>query len=240
MGSNQPTQRRRIAFFDMLRGFTIISMVLFHAAYDAAYIYGFDVPWFQGTLFQDIWRASISWVFLALAGWMTSCSRNNLKRAAVYGSAALVVWAATTVAALDTPVSFGILFCMAASTAIYAVLNPLLKRLHPAIPCISALILFLLTLDVPHRLYQIEGLACLGFPAAGFTSGDYYPIVPFTFMYLAGAYASQLFSRIRPEGYPAWMYVDAVPALSRIGKLSLPIYLIHQPLLIVIFELVCR
>ena len=59
-------------------------------------------------------------------------------------------------------------------------------------------------------------------------------------MYLAGAYASQLFSRIRPEGYPAWMYVDAVPVLSRIGKLSLPIYLIHQPLLIVIFELVCR
>lgn len=240
MGSNQATQRRRIAFFDMLRGFTIISMVLFHAAYDAAYIYGFDMPWFQGTLFQDIWRASISWAFLALAGWMTSCSRNNLKRAAVYGSAALVVWAATTVAALDTPVSFGILFCMAASTAIYAVLNPLLKRLHPAIPCAVALILFLLTLDVPHRLYQVEGLAWLGFPDAGFTSGDYYPIVPFTFMYLAGAYASQLFSRIRPEGYPAWMYVDAVPALSRIGKLSLPIYLIHQPLLIVIFELVCR
>lgn len=240
MGSNQATQRRRIAFFDMLRGFTIISMVLFHAAYDAAYIYGFDMPWFQGTLFQDIWRASISWVFLALAGWMISCSRNNLKRAAVYGSAALVVWAATTVAALDTPVSFGILFCMAASTAIYVALNPLLKHLHPAIPCAAAFILFLLTLDVPHRLYQVEGLAWLGFPAAGFTSGDYYPIVPFTFMYLAGAYASQLFSRIRPEGYPAWMYVDAVPALSRIGKLSLPIYLIHQPLLIVIFELVCR
>ena len=38
-------QKPRIAFFDSLRGFTIISMVAFHAAYDAAYLYGFEIPW---------------------------------------------------------------------------------------------------------------------------------------------------------------------------------------------------
>ena len=65
-------RKPRIAFFDSLRGFTIISMVAFHAAYDAAYLYGFEIPWFTDPIIQTVWRSSISWVFLALAGWMTS------------------------------------------------------------------------------------------------------------------------------------------------------------------------
>lgn len=231
--------RRRIAFFDMLRGFTIVSMVLFHAAYDAAYLYGFDMPWFQGTLFQDIWRASISWTFLALAGWMTTLSRSNFKRAALYGAAALVVWIATSVASVDTAVSFGILFCMAASTLICAVAKPVLDRMNPMADALVFLGLFVLTLDVPHRLYPVGGLAWLGFPGPGFSSGDYYPIIPFTFMYLFGAMAARSHTRCAGAEYPAWMYVNALPPLSAIGRLSLPIYLLHQPLLLVLFELLC-
>ncbi len=62
--------RERICLFDTLRGFTIISMVLFHAAYDATYLFGFDIPWFSDPVAQNIWRCSISWVFLLLAGWV--------------------------------------------------------------------------------------------------------------------------------------------------------------------------
>ena len=61
-------RKPRIAFFDSLRGFTIISMVAFHAAYDAAYLFGFEIPWFTDPIIQTVWRSSISWVFLALAG----------------------------------------------------------------------------------------------------------------------------------------------------------------------------
>lgn len=49
----------RIAVFDTLRGLTIISMVLFHATYDIAYIYGVALPWFTTGPFQNIWRCSI-------------------------------------------------------------------------------------------------------------------------------------------------------------------------------------
>lgn len=77
-GERKPAER--IVFFDTLRGLTILSMVAFHTTYDLAYLYGYDMPWFTSTLFQDIWRASISWTFLILAGWMTQHSRNNLKR----------------------------------------------------------------------------------------------------------------------------------------------------------------
>lgn len=241
MGASQTkTLRQRIAFFDTLRGFTIVSMVAFHAAYDAAYIYGFDMPWFAGTLFQDAWRASISWVFLALAGWMTSLSRNNLKRGGVYAAAALLVWAVTTVTSVDTPISFGILYCMAASTLIFALIKPVLERVPPLPACLVFLVLFLVTLEVPHATYSFSGFSWLGFPAPGFSSGDYYPIIPFTFMYLAGAMGARVFMKYRKGSYPAWMQKDFIPPLTAIGKKSLIIYLAHQPLLIVVFELVTR
>lgn len=73
--------QKRITIFDTVRGFTMLSMAGFHACYDLAYLYGWDMPWFTETVFQDIWRASISWVFLFIAGWMCTLSRNNVKRA---------------------------------------------------------------------------------------------------------------------------------------------------------------
>ena len=107
---DQQKPAERIVYFDTLRGLTIISMVAFHTTYDLAYLYGIDLPWFTSSIFQDIWRATISWTFLILAGWMTQHSRNNLKRGAMYAIAALVVFLVTSVASVDTPVSFGILY----------------------------------------------------------------------------------------------------------------------------------
>lgn len=231
-------RKPRIAFFDSLRGFTIISMVAFHAAYDAAYLYGFEIPWFTDPIIQTVWRSSISWVFLALAGWMTSLSRNNLKRGGVYAVTAGAVFLATSIAGVDTPISFGIIYCMAACTLLYAATVPLLNRFPAAAGLISCLVLFAATYTLPHMTYPVEGLAWLGFPSASFVSGDYYPLLPNVFLYLAGAFAARCFDGHHASGYPTWMMKANVPFLSMIGKLSLPIYLVHQPLLILIFTMV--
>ncbi len=228
----------RIALFDILRGFTIVSMVAFHATYDLVYIFHVDIPWFGLTLATDVWRCSISWTFLLLAGWMTSFSRNNMRRAAIYGAAALTVFLVTTVAAVDTPISFGILFCMAACTLTHALLQPLLDRINPSIVVVVALMLFAATYQLPRTTYSIEGLAWLGFPSASFTSGDYYPIIPYFFMYEAGAALSRLFAKTHPDGYPSWMERNWCPPLATIGNMSLPIYLIHQPAVLVILTLI--
>lgn len=236
----KPRTKRRVAFFDMVRGFTIISMVAFHATYDAVMLFGFTIPWFEDPVIQDAWRASISWIFLFLAGWMTSFSRNNLRRAAIHGAVALLIWVATSFAKVDTPISFGILFCMAASTLICALLEPIstkLTALSVTISLIVSLALFAVTLPVPRQVYAIEGLAWLGFPNPAFASGDYYPLIPFFFMYLTGCLASRLFAlKRKTTGYPLWMYKDALPALSIIGRHSLLIYLIHQPVVLISIE----
>lgn len=45
--------QKRITIFDTVRGFTMLSMAGFHACYDLAYLYGWDMPWFTETVFQE-------------------------------------------------------------------------------------------------------------------------------------------------------------------------------------------
>ena len=118
--------QKRITIFDTVRGFTMISMAGFHACYDLAYLYGWDMPWFTQTVFQDIWRASISWVFLFIAGWMCTLSRNNAKRAAKYACRSTrSSGSATTLVSVDDSVKFGIIYCMAACTGIVTAVAPI-------------------------------------------------------------------------------------------------------------------
>lgn len=231
---------RRVALFDLVRGFTIVSMCLFHLCYDLAYLYGVDMPWFADTLFQTVWRASISWTFLFLAGWMTSFSRSNLKRGLFYAAAALTVFIATSVASVDTPVTFGILFCMAASTLLYALAEPLLRRVPAPVLLVAAVAVFAATYALPQGRYTFDGLSWLGFPSPTFTSGDYYPLLPYAFMYLAGAAAARWHAVRSGGAYPPWAYRDVCPPLAAIGRASLPIYLVHQPLILLVLSLVFR
>lgn len=231
------SHRTRLCAFDTLRGFTVLSMVAFHACYDAAYIYGFSLPWFTGTPLQAVWRSSISWTFLFLAGWMVSQSRSNGRRAVKYGALAMAIWVATSLTAIDTPISFGIMYCMAASTAITAISAPLIRRCRMPVAMLAAsLALFALTSSLPRSNYPVEGLAWLGLPGQGFVSGDYYPLLPYGFMYAAGLFAALAFIKRNPSDPPRWITKDWFPPLTAIGRHALECYVIHQPLLLIAFE----
>ena len=234
--------RSRVTFYDTLRGFTIVSMCAFHACYDLAYLYDLDMPWFTDALFQGIWRDSISFTFLILAGWMTSFSHSNFRRAGIYALTAIIVWAATTFAAVDTPVNFGILYCMAVCTFVWACLRrcmgnkiETLSNRALTVICIAMVALFALTCGIPQTRYPFEGLAWLGFPSATFASGDYYPLIPFVFLYLLGAFGAIRYRRTYTSE-PAWMLHDWCPPLTVIGKHSLAVYLIHQPVVLLILQ----
>lgn len=229
--------QKRITIFDTVRGFTMLSMAGFHACYDLAYLYGWNMPWFTQGMFQDIWRASISWVFLFIAGWMCTLSHNNIKRAAKYALAALVVWLATTLVSVDDSVNFGIIYCMAACTGIVALADPVLKKISAKWGMPLCLVLFALTWSIPKTVYPIPYLAWLGFPSPEFVSGDYYPIIPFIFMYLAGYFAARIAQGIA-KPIPSWAYANPLPALAGLGRHALPFYLLHQPVILGVLELV--
>ena len=221
--------RERITLFDTLRGFTIISMVAFHACYDLAYIEGVPLSWFTGTPFQAFWRCSISWTFLFIAGWMASFSRSNLKRGGIYAAAAAIVFIATTLVSIDTPVSFGILFCMAACTLLVALTIPVLRNVPAPVGFIGSLLLFALTYTIPLGRYEIAGLAWLGFPGPAFVSGDYYPLLPYLLIYLCGA---AMGARWKKRGYPSWAIAANLAPLNFVGRHALLVYVVHQPVIL--------
>lgn len=236
--------KQRIRVFDAARGFSVVSMVLFHYCYDLKFIAGMPLAWFAPP-FQDIWRASISWAFLFIAGCMCSLSRDNLRRGCIYMGFAGLIWAATTLAAVDVPINFGIIFCMAACTLLEWVLEKL--RLSPT-GYGAAAILFLvflvllgvpnghigiapLQLALPRWLYSTEWFSWLGLPGPHFASGDYYPVVPFFFVYLTGTACGRLW---KSQGYPAWANGPVCRPLEFVGRHALAVYVLHQPILLLL------
>ena len=238
----------RVRAYDALRGLSVISMVGFHLCYDLVYLAGVEVSWFVSP-FMDIWRASISWTFLLIAGCMCAHSRSNLKRSGVYAVVALAIYAVTKLAAVDVPISFGIIYCMAACTFCAW----MLERAHivPEGPT-CAIVLFLVFLFVlpvtsgyvglgslrialPRALYDCGLLSWAGFPGPAFASGDYYPLLPYLPLYLTG---SAIGHALKKHGYPTWAYGPVCPPLELVGRHALLVYALHQPLLLLVVGLV--
>ena len=234
--------RGRVGVFDLVRGVSVISMVLFHLCYDLKFIAGYDLTWFEPPL-QDVWRCSISWVFLFIAGCMCTLSRNNLRRALEYGGVALAIWVVTTIAAVDTPISFGIIYCMAACTLVAWVLQRIgaLPRGYAAAALLFVAFIALLGLSdatigigpwrlgLPQELTSVEGLAWLGLPSPSFSSGDYYPLLPYLLIYLCGA---AMGARWKQRGYPSWAIAANLAPLNFVGRHALLVYVVHQPVIL--------
>lgn len=234
----------RLGFFDAARGLCVVSMVLFHFCYDLAELRGLRLAWFRPP-FEDIWRASISWSFLFIAGIMCAYSRNNFRRAAKYGLVAFGIWVATFLAKVDTPISFGIIYCMSASTLLYALLDAS-GHAPRGIPCAVVLIACFLVMlgisggtvgvldlriSVPRELYSTEWLSWLGFPGPHFESGDYYPPLPYSLMFLVGSVAGR---RIKEASIPEALGRLSCAPLEFVGRHALEVYILHQPVLLLL------
>lgn len=240
----------RIGIFDAVRGFSVVSMVLFHLCYDLRFIAqaGEGMTWFAPPL-QDVWRCSISWTFLFVAGCMCPLSRSNLRRAGQYGAVALAIWVVTTVAAVDTPISFGIIYCMAACTFVAWALGRLGALPRGPVAAALLFVAFLalqglsdgtvgigsLSVRLPQELYATPWLSWLGLPDAGFASGDYYPLLPYLLLYLAGAAMGAHWAR---SGYPEWARAAHIAPLNFVGRHALAVYVVHQPVLLVLCGLI--
>ena len=232
----------RLRLFDTIRGFSIVSMVAFHLCYDLKFIAGHELAWFEPPL-RDIWRASISWTFLFVAGCMCALSRHNGRRALRYGAFALAIYLVTSIAAVDTPISFGIIYCMAACTFVEWLLEQL--RLSPKGPvaAVALFVCFVLLLPlargrigigpfmiaVPSAPYDSGLFSWLGMPGPGFASGDYYPLLPYLMIYLAGSAMGWWW---KERGFPSVAYQVGCPPLEAIGRHPLIVYAVHQPLLL--------
>ena len=241
---------RRVRLFDTLRGFSVVSMVLFHFYYDLVFIVGIVPSSAFFTPAVDVWRASISWSFLLIAGIMCTFSRNNFKRAAVYLGVAAAVYVVTSMVDKSVEISFGIIYCMGFCTLVAACLLALGFKPKGVAWAIAFFVIFLLLLelpsgrisffgmdiaDVPRAPYLSGNFSWLGFPGPDFISADYYPPLPYLFLYLTGWSLGLV---LKDRGYPEPVWLFSIPALETVGRYALPIYAAHQPVLLLLSQLV--
>ena len=249
--------RRRISLLDELRGLSILLMVFFHAFYLIGY--EFDVT-FCKTLYAFFSPAQpfFAGLFIFICGISCNLSRSNLKRGLLLAGAAalssLLMWCAVWWRMVDNDsyIWFGILHLLAVCILLYALLRPTLQYLPPLLGLVLCSMLFVLCYHIPADeggYFGIRGLFTLWVPAAATDHpllyafglcpisrcGDYFPLLPWVFCFLGGSFAGVWAARGK---FPKWTYRSRFPLFGTMGRHTLIIYLLHQPVLYLLCEIV--
>lgn len=239
---------RRIHALDELRGFCVILMVFFHAFYTIGYIFGWEI----GTILFDFFLPAepfFAGVFIFVSGLCCNFSRNNVKRglglAGVAVAMSVILWGAIRVGWLDSSsmIWYGILHLLASCILLYALLYPTIQFIPWWIGLPLCAFLFIITynvfpaqggyigidglfrLDLPtlspdNPLYYVLGICPVDY------AGDYFPLLPWVFCFFGGAYLGRLHRH-----FPRFLSRRHIPFLASVGKVSLWVYVAHQPII---------
>ena len=228
--------KQRYEVLDTIRGLALLSMICYHAAWDLVYLFGADWPWYHSAA-AHIWQQSICWTFLLLSGYCWSLGRRQLRRGLTVFLCGALITAVTWFFMPGNLVYCGVLTLLGASSMLLVPLAPALERVPAQAGAAGSFLLFLVTRDVnagflgfegmrfaalPAGLYRDHLTALPGFPPADFFSTDYFSLFPWFFLFLTGWF---LF-RLRPEEVRE---IRRVPLVTAMGRHSLLIYMLHQP-----------
>jgi uncharacterized membrane protein len=215
---------------DIARGVAVIAMVIYHFTWDLAFFGLIDPSTATAPGFRRL-GATIAGTFLFISGvamvlaWRSASDAaafrsKFVRRLAVIVAAAAIVSLGTWFAMGDRFVRFGILHCIALSSVLAL---PFLRLPAWAALAAGSVILALPWL-VDSPIFAQAPLLWLGLSGQTPAMVDYVPAFPFAGMTLLGVAAGlRMQPAVAPDTAGGW--------LGQLGRWSLPIYLVHQPLL---------
>lgn len=239
-------EKERFYIIDAIRGLALLHMILFHLFYDIFVIWGRDPGWY-GKSAIVLWQQGICWTFILISGFAWNFGKNHsIRRGIFLNICGGLITLVTGIAVPDQTAYFGILNFLGCGILLTAFLEkPLLNRIPAGIGLAGSMFCFLLLQPIqsgrigigpyaitfprvssyPSALTAVPGVV-LGFPDQSFYSSDYFPILPWFFLYMVGYYLYQLF--MKQPGIPSFLKYK-IPFLSDAGRYSIWIYLTHQP-----------
>ncbi|ADZ69672.1 heparan-alpha-glucosaminide N-acetyltransferase [Polymorphum gilvum] len=227
------TPARRIEAVDVARGLALATMVVYHLSWDLSWFRLVDWPVDQHLAWRAF-AAAIAGSFLFLAGVSLVLAHGDgvrwkafWRREAVIVAAAAAVSLGTWAALGPALVRFGILHCIAAASLIAL---PFVR-----LPAVAALAAGAVVLSLPlwagGPAFDGPWLLWTGLGHPGVSSVDHVPLAPWAGAALLGVGAARL-GRSQLERLRAWRPAGVGPAtLTRAGRHSLAVYLLHQPVL---------
>jgi len=213
---------------DFTRGLAVIGMIIFHALWNLNFFGYTTLNLYSGWL--GIFQKVIAVTFLALVGIGLTLSANKhenyktwfLKRGLFIFGLGMLITAFTFIFFRENLIYFGILHLIGVSI-ILAI--PFAKQIYANL--ILGLSLIITGLYLQTLTFNFSYLLWLGFytPLATF---DYYPILPWFGVILIGIAVGNIIYKNGNRLKEIKEYNDII---SKIGKQSLLIYFIHQPIL---------
>ncbi len=239
---------QRCRKLDEIRGLAVINMIAYHFLWDLVYIYGFDLGWYRSNG-AYLWQQAICRTFIFLSGFCLPLGHNTARRGLTVFAGGALVTAVTLAVMPDSRVIFGVLTLTGSCMLLLCRAGHALRRLPPALGLVVSLLLFGVTrgindgwagfeglrvVKLPEALYRNLLTAYIGFPYKGFYSTDYFSLFPWLFLFLAGCF---LFYLMEQTGTLRLLVKGRVPFLAAIGRHSLIIYLLHQPVIYLVCQL---
>lgn len=259
----------RYLFLDIIRGIAVILMILYHIIFDLNVLYGIrGIDALKGFWYYEGRISAI--LFIGISGVSTAILFNkydpkkaiqkNIKRAIKILFWALCITAITFFIQPDMTIHFGILHFIALSTLLSMLVihcvTLFISRLdystqsnfdgksfvlqREANVLFSIGLLWLIVSNpllnlLPHS-YQFF---LLGSPPDTYSSWDYYPLFPWFGIILIGialgkmAHPKQKKKLQNKKG-------KLTTIIKKIGQKSLPIYLLHQPIILIVLKIIFK
>ncbi|MDR1135281.1 MAG: DUF1624 domain-containing protein [Clostridiales Family XIII bacterium] len=241
----------RIGFIDEMRGLLIILFVFYHLCYDLSEIYdAIDLEWFRSGWMNAL-QFCISLGFIVLSGISSNLSNRPYIRGLRVCACAALITLVTFFLFPSQIIKFGILHFLGVSMLLYAVFKEALSYVRPLTGCFAAFLLAAATWNIPMgypmgyigisplsfplpaSVYTLSWLFPLGVVPPAFYSADYFPVFPYIFVFLFGVFIFKFIDTL-----PEYLYKEHLRPLAVLGRHSLLIYMLHQPILMGVLYLI--
>lgn len=225
------SKSKRIWELDAIRGFCILCMIVVHLVYDLVYFGGLQLnlpAWYMlikhyGNVF-----------FILISGICVTLSSRCVRRGAIVFAAGLLTSYVTLFMDLilgmeELRIWFGILHMLGLSMMLY----PLFKKLPPWALALLGLILVGLGYWFDTFYISVDFLFPLGLCSETvFVGSDFVPMLPGFGWFLIGAFLGKTLYKEKESLLPSWNAQNPIFKFFQLcGRYSLPIYLLHQPIL---------
>jgi len=207
-------------------------MVAHHLLYNLTVFLGAPRWIFSNPVF-DILQPLFAGLFIFLSGISSRFSRSNIKRGLIALGLSAGITAVTSF--MGMPIWWGVLHLLGFSMLFFGLTHKLWdlipKKISPFIFIIlivaGAIATAQITIICPHPWMRYV-VSVLGWRQYGFVSFDFFPIIPWVFVFLLGTWAGIY---VRDKQLPEWFYDYEIPLFPKVGRKALLIYIIHQPIL---------
>lgn len=226
---------------DFFRGTAIVLMIIFNYAFTLSY---FNIYYVDGWLFWWLFPRFIAAIFILLVGISLTISYSRTKkkmkshayekyiiRGLKIFSLGMLVTLATWLFVPQTAILFGILHFIGISIIISLVFIKFRYNL------LLGLLIIATGIFLNNFVFDFPWLLWVGFVPKIFYTLDYFPLLPWFGMFLIGMSLGNKFYKNGTRRFKIFNELKLTKSLSFLGRHSLIIYLIHQPILVAILYL---